>query len=1464
LTTTSFNGTPSPQGIVDGRSVAAPPAAATAGEPGHAVGPALARKARSIQPWGTIVNAATGYPLADVTVRLRATGSRGDSVMGKAVTDSNGGFRIAFIDKPWVQERLLLVAHDGASCALEIDAFERSGRPVRWTVTSVTAFPLTLALELPSTPLAAERWQDVGARLEHHRIADMHNVARELIAAASASAFGNMDLAARQRALVELEQAFLDPHGILREHAALPTFHELRNGALMTLERALQPVLKDAALSGALVELKGKVAAYRDLLEVDWVLDPVAISRGDLAAGVTAYADLYVDIGTTTTAPAAGPTDFSRYRDYLRTIYTGGPASDTYAPNLKLLKRRLHQDFTTFNSAQRPANELLIAIVRQLLTASKSKSYGFGLPSGSIQARGTRTAREYLDYLIGCSQLSAEELGRRYRLNLHRGDAAMSSPVAENIATLQRFFSDGFQDPKEPSPAVPPGLRGRAPFFLYMEEWQALQRPFFPENVYQPALTFTAAIAPDARAEVKSREEWLNMLAEVEDGLAKATTRLDQGEIALARDALLAIDGKARDALMFASDQKMTGSDWISAKAVSARLEYATTLSVKTPDDLTDFITHYRVRDPYTSDPSGQDVAIWLTEHVEKLCGSLIHLISTVIPTLLGDCAFGVGDYATAISNYQRGSHMLVARAQLEDVPGSHPFLLPSAIAHPEDIASADDYADSYAGGYHRNAFYTEGGLPYTVDLEPRPVDDPYQWLLYYKSTYLPLATAMHDVERKFLRLRQGHAMLEWADSLYRTDEPSNIQRARELYKSVLWLHGASPTLPQWDAQANPFYSSANPALKGQRSRAWLGMEQIAAGLNWYGSNDALVPALRYKPQKEAADRYAAAARSAQQDFLLSTGKLEDSIREGLVNVNTIKKAALQQSIATEQVGIAEFGVHVANLQVQAVEAQMKAKQAEIDDHDDLFTQFGDVVSGFASVVGGMPGGVSKQVGTGVEVGSGLTSSEAAGMSAALGGACVLGAMAAFVAIGCVTLDGMADAQATRRQQLNALRDKALPLAVSNVEAKQREVTIAHYQQQIATADIDLARTLIQFQQSRALNEKLWSEIAGVMRRVMRRYLDLAGRYGWLAERALAYEQDRPLDIIRFDYFPETLLGVTGADLLQAGLGELDAARLDGINETMPVKRTFSLLADFPLQFTQLKQTGRSQFMTREDPFRHAYPGTYGYRIRSVTITPRSYSGIQQPRGMLTNIGLSVVSRADGSTRAMMRPSDALPLSEFRLAEDMSAFGIPDEALLAFEGSGIETLWELTLPALANSLSLDDLADIELTFDLRAQYSPRLRATHLASQPKSVSRLTFFSARAFATAGLEALRDPEQPSATVSFDLPAIGRLPRLESNRTIRNVVLLLPGAPLEFDASFAPLRSPGVLVPFAAGVAHSNAAALAEPGSQAPPSPLNVLEGGTVDTTFQLTIAKNGNATAFTSVADVLLGIEYDADVA
>jgi hypothetical protein len=510
-----------------------------------------------------------------------------------------------------------------------------------------------------------------------------------------------------------------------------------------------------------------------------------------------------------------------------------------------------------------------------------------------------------------------------------------------------------------------------------------------------------------------------------------------------------------------------------------------------------------------------------------------------------------------------------------------------------------------------------------------------------------------------------------------------------------------------------------------------------------------------------------------------------------------------------------------------------------------------------------LPDKVTGFVSTNAPAAAGIGEAGAAG-SAGLASAGAMAGYGLFVYAGVTSLVNMGEAQNSRAAQLKSLKEDALPLAIAQLEAKQREVTIANLQQQIAQADADLAQALMQFQATRFLNTEFWSKLAVVAKRVMRRFLELGARYGWLAERALAFEQDRLIRIVRFDYFPMKLQGATGADLLQLDLGELEGSRLDGIKQTVPVKRTYSLAFDFPLQFGQLRKTGRCSFMTQEEPFRLAYPGSYGYRIRAVTISALSVPVAGAPRGLLTNQGVSLVSRADGKSHVSLRNAEALPLSEFRLSADMAVYGLPDEALLNFEGSGVETLWSLEFSNAANPYGLDHLADVLITFDVRAHFSPELYKTHIETMPITARRFLFFAASKFLPDSVAQLQGDISP-ATIAFDVPVLG-LPQKETNRKVKNVAIILASdKPVTLTATFSSAASAeNIAIAIEDSVALSNAPPLTDAQSAAPPSPLNALVDLDADQTFTLTIDKAANAgVEFSKITDVIFGLEYTADL-
>jgi hypothetical protein len=1404
---------------------------------------------------GKLINSANGHPLAGLVVEVDYNEPYGSEdklqsipkevFIGNGISNENGNFHILLEDTRLVRQYLWLL--DGfVDTFLTLNIKDKKGKLYHSVKpqSGPDTFPTTIMIDLPEVPISQSIWSDFAKRLERSRIFRLREIAKQLVIISdSQSIFSDWDLETRHTIINEIERSYLDPKLLLKNQKFFLTFYTLRSPYNLKhindlLKKHMSDyeakIEKDRIIDKS--EKVGNIFAVNDSLDTDKL-------KGDNPELVLVYGN---ENETVSESPFSerDPHNLLDYRDYLRIIYTGPMTSGGYLFNLNRLKNRFHQDFETSNTNLEAANEILIPIVKDILITqngqvwnSESFSLGFDIDPNSIKPRIAQQPREYLDYLISFSGLAAKEFGLRYRLNLERPDFVLSSLVEENIATLQSFYRDGFQDSEEfvqlqvSAFVVPAKLRGKAPFFLYYEEWLQKIRPFFGENHYPIKVTFTIDKTNIDVKEIKEKltkdsDQLFLSLIDAEQNLIEGNKYFNRSEYKTAIEKYNLSLKSAVDAYWRISPTKDINSDFV---LIQKKLNEFAVLTdpLKFQDYFHIHISQER-RDVSPSD-IGESIKSGNVRETQFFF-SIFHLIFYILPICLGDCATAMGDFPEAMLRYSGLTGIAVAMANSSDSEGY--FWLGHSDKNECNISDLFEHPDFE---YFK---YDHGSLPYSFAIG----DSGFP---YFAGDCIYYENILNNLEKRFFRIRHGDAILEWADTLYRTDEPSNIARARELYKAILYLHGDQlPTNPDWNTGIYGSSFRENPVIEAQKNRAIKALYQIDLNLNYYGENDEIVPTLRYKVLKEAADRFASRAKLSQTDFLSYMDNLEtaaeNALRDGITYSNMLKKANLQLEIADEQIKNAEYNVGQAKKQVTAIEAAIEAKRKDLEEKDSFWGEVKDF---------------------GGEMLKSITSLKSLSSIGAGGEAAIADAVpiAAFYYYGIKAMVTINEERNRVYKELKNLDDEALPAAKMLVDVRNRELRISNLNREIVQADVEVASDLLtalkNFEENRFLNIELWAELSRIMKRIMRRYLELGTRYAWLAERALSFDQDREIDIIKLDYFPSAYQGILGSDLLLLDLAELDAKYLSGLKDTIPIKHTFSLFVDFPLAFAQLKKSGRCTFQTSEKLFQNAYPGFYSYRIRSVITVIQTLSGRPEVRGILRNIGVSFVSRSDGRIHKLVREPEATAISEFSLKEDMTVYGLPDECLFAFEGSGLETQWTFEFPLNSNLYHLNDVADISVTFDLRAYYSPDLHMKHVLEMPKSIQRMILISASKQQPAELEQLKSNDGITV-LKFDMNSVG-LSIKEKKRTIKNLMVLIPSKePISGKAVIYPTKISYNDFPhfeFKDGLAVSDQN-----------SKLSKSIGLDLPQHFELHIEKGLNPNVdFSSVIDVILGVEYEGNL-
>src|SRR5262245_37013784 len=176
---------------------------------------------RGLRVAGRLVNAATGYPVTDLSVSIcvaafgslapasgRAAAATAESVLGTAVSGAGGVFAIDLDDTAAVRQQVRMLQQGSIAYYLKVQRGEALyyTSPLRQ---GAVPSDLTINVSLPLAAVTRTTWSTMSGRLEAARMTQLHVIMGELVSKAAAqSLFGDWEPPLRHAVAYEVEQTF--------------------------------------------------------------------------------------------------------------------------------------------------------------------------------------------------------------------------------------------------------------------------------------------------------------------------------------------------------------------------------------------------------------------------------------------------------------------------------------------------------------------------------------------------------------------------------------------------------------------------------------------------------------------------------------------------------------------------------------------------------------------------------------------------------------------------------------------------------------------------------------------------------------------------------------------------------------------------------------------------------------------------------------------------------------------------------------------------------------------------------------------------------------------------------------------------------------------------------------------------------------------------------------------------------
>jgi hypothetical protein len=214
------------------------------------------------------------------------------------------------------------------------------------------------------------------------------------------------------------------------------------------------------------------------------------------------------------------------------------------------------------------------------------------------------------------------------------------------------------------------------------------------------------------------------------------------------------------------------------------------------------------------------------------------------------------------------------------------------------------------------------------------------------------------------------------------------------------------------------------------------------------------------------------------------------------------------------------------------------------------------------------------------------------------------------------------------------------------------------------------------------------------------------------AQAAYQFEMNTDESIITYGYWDNNRRGLLAGEKLAIQLDRLEKAFMDNDTRCLEIQKIISLKELAITELENLKTTGKCKVRLAEQLYDWDFPGHYNRKIKSISIAVPAILGpyetikatlVQQSNKVVTKPDLTTVkylvskekvSLPAGTLRANWRPNQQVAISKASGDSGVFELNFNDDRYLPFEGTGVVSDWELSIPQATNSFDLNTIADV--------------------------------------------------------------------------------------------------------------------------------------------------------------------------